>query len=155
MQQRVAIARTLLRMPPVIIVDEPTVGLDPRERIRIRNLLSKLAHNKIVLISTHVVEDVAAACERVLVVSKGRLVFDGPTEDLAEQATGKVWEVKTQQGNEPIVSPTSIRTHETPSADGGTIHRILSNDHIKDAKSKDATLEDGYIWLLSQTDIST
>ncbi len=155
MQQRVAIARTLLRMPPVIIVDEPTVGLDPRERIRIRNLLSKLAHNKIVLISTHVVEDVAAACERVLVVSKGRLVFDGPTEDLAEQATGKVWEVKTQQGNEPIVSPTSIRTHETPSADGGTIHRILSDDHIKDAKSKDATLEDGYIWLLSQTDIST
>ncbi|RZO75494.1 MAG: ATP-binding cassette domain-containing protein, partial [OM182 bacterium] len=113
MQQRVAIARTLLRMPPVIIVDEPTVGLDPRERIRLRNLLSKLARDRIVLISTHVVEDVAAACERVIVIAKGELVFDGGTEELAHRATAKVWEVRTQQGIKPIIPTKSIRTHET------------------------------------------
>jgi len=76
MRQRVAVARTLLRLPPVIIVDEPTVGLDPRERIRFRNLLSKLAEGRVVLFSTHVVEDVSVACERVLVLAGGRLVFD-------------------------------------------------------------------------------
>ena len=65
MRQRVAVARTLLRLPPIIVVDEPTVGLDPRERVRFRNLLSRLAKDRIVLFSTHVVEDVAVACERV------------------------------------------------------------------------------------------
>ena len=62
MRQRVAVARTLLRLPPIIIVDEPTVGLDPRERIRFRNLLSRLAEGRVVLFSTHVVEDVEVAC---------------------------------------------------------------------------------------------
>ena len=73
---------TLLRLPPVIIVDEPTVGLDPRERIRFRNLLRRLAEDRIVLFSTHVVEDVAVACERVL--ARGRLVFDGHPETLSQ-----------------------------------------------------------------------
>ena len=155
MQQRVAIARTLLRMPPVIIVDEPTVGLDPRERIRLRNLLSKLARDRIVLISTHVVEDVAAACERVIVIAKGELVFDGGTEELAHRATAKVWEVRTQQGVKPIIPTQSIRTHETPSADGKTVHRILTSDYLDDAEPVKATLEDGYIWLLSHTDTRT
>jgi multidrug efflux pump subunit AcrB/ABC-type multidrug transport system ATPase subunit len=71
MRQRVAVARTLLRLPSVIIVDEPTVGLDPRERIRFRNLLSRLARGRVVLFSTHVVEDVAVACDRVLVMRRG------------------------------------------------------------------------------------
>ena len=155
MQQRVAIARTLLRMPPVIIVDEPTVGLDPRERIRLRNLLSKLARDRIVLISTHVVEDVAAACERVIVIAKGELVFDGGTEELAHRATAKVWEVRTQQGIKPIIPTKSIRTHETPSADGKTVHRILTSDYLDDAEPVNATLEDGYIWLISHTDTKT
>ena len=91
MRQRVAVARTLLRLPPVIIVDEPTVGLDPRERIRFRNLLSRLAQGRIVLFSTHVVEDVAVACERVIVVTGGRIAFDGTPHELAlsaEDASG-------------------------------------------------------------------
>ena len=71
MRQRVAVARTLLRLPPVIIVDEPTVGLDPRERIRFRNLLASLSKTRVVLFSTHVVEDVAVACDRVIVLARG------------------------------------------------------------------------------------
>ncbi len=72
-----AVARTLLRLPPLNIVDEPTVGLDPRERIRFRNLLARLAKGRVVLLSTHVVEDVAVACERVIVMARGSVVFNG------------------------------------------------------------------------------
>src|SRR5690606_35302934 len=90
MRQRVAVARTLLRKPPVIIVDEPTVGLDPRERIRFRNLLARLAKGRVILFSTHVVEDVAVSCERVLVFSAGQVAYDGAPADLAQQAEGQV-----------------------------------------------------------------
>jgi len=77
MRQRVAVARTLLRLPPIIIVDEPTVGLDPRERIRFRNLLARLAEGRVVLFSTHVVEDVEVACERVIVFATARTSTPG------------------------------------------------------------------------------
>jgi len=150
MRQRVAVARTLLRLPPVIIVDEPTVGLDPRERIRFRNLLSRLARDRIVLMSTHVVEDVAVACDRVLVFCKGQLVFDGGTDTLAETANGHVWEVRKRPDDAMSLPQGSIHTHETPAADGSVIHRIIAQDSPDEsATSLDATLEDGYMWLLS------
>ena len=110
MRQRVAVARTLLRLPPVIIVDEPTVGLDPRERIRFRNLLSRLARDRIVLFSTHVVEDVEVACQRVLVLARGRLLFDGEPGALADTASGRVWELRTG----PRLSPISPRGRSAP-----------------------------------------
>ena len=76
MKQRVGIAQALLNDPQLLIADEPTSGLDPEERVRFRNLLSDLAQGRIVLFSTHVVEDVAVACPRVLVMAGGRVVFD-------------------------------------------------------------------------------
>ena len=152
MKQRVAVARTLLRLPPIIIVDEPTVGLDPRERIRFRNLLSRLARERIVLMSTHVVEDVAVACDRVLVIANGELVFDGGTSELTSSAIGHVWEVRTQLGEDPALPEDAIRTHETPAADGRIVHRIISAEEPEGADPLDATLEDGYMWLLTDTD---
>ena len=150
MRQRVAVARTLLRLPPVIIVDEPTVGLDPRERIRFRTLLSRLARDRIVLISTHVVEDVAIACDRVLVISDGHLVFDGGTDALADSATGRVWEMRTKADEKIALPEGSIRTHETPAADGSIVHRIIATGKPGDAaKVLQSTLEDGYMWLIS------
>ena len=150
MRQRVAVARTLLRLPPVIIVDEPTVGLDPRERIRFRTLLSRLARDRIVLISTHVVEDVAIACDRVLVISEGHLVFDGGTDALADSATGRVWEMRTKADEKIALPEGSIRTHETPAADGSIVHRIIATGKPDDAaKLLQSTLEDGYMWLIS------
>jgi ABC-type multidrug transport system ATPase subunit len=149
MRQRVAVARTLLRLPPVIIVDEPTVGLDPRERIRFRNLLSRLARDRIVLFSTHVVEDVAVACERVLVLARGRLVFDGEPRALADAARGRVWEVRTAADAELDLPAGAIRAEATPAADGSAVHRVLSSERPADgARPLDAALEDGYLWLL-------
>ncbi|MDX1382936.1 MAG: efflux RND transporter permease subunit, partial [Thermoanaerobaculia bacterium] len=151
MRQRVAVARTLLRLPPVIIVDEPTVGLDPRERIRFRNLLSRLGRDRIVLFSTHVVEDVAVACERVLVMAGGRLGFDGEPGALAEVAKGKVWETTGPADRQAELAPGAILADEAPTGDGRVLRRILSREPPEPgARAVEASLEDGYLWLLER-----
>lgn len=150
MKQRVAVARTLLRLPAIIIVDEPTVGLDPRERIRFRNLLARLAETRIVLFSTHVVEDVAISCERVLVIAKSRLRFDGTPSDLATNAVGRVWEKKIEQGEDKSLPEGAILAEEAPDASGDTIQRIIWNESpSEDAKQLNPRPEDGYLWLLA------
>ena len=150
MRQRVAVARTLLRLPPVIIVDEPTVGLDPRERIRFRNLLGRLAEDRIVLFSTHVVEDVAVACERVLVLAGGQLVFDGKPSALADAAVGRVWQTQSAISDEFVVPDGAILAEEAPAADGTVLRRIISDEApTPDATALTASLEDGYLVLIS------
>jgi multidrug efflux pump subunit AcrB/ABC-type multidrug transport system ATPase subunit len=149
MRQRVAVARTLLRLPPVIVVDEPTVGLDPRERIRFRNLLSRLSEGRVVLFSTHVVEDVEVACERVIVMARGRVVFDGVPTDLAAAAEGKVW-VASELEDQPAELPAGARrVDQVPEGDGRTRSRILADGQPLEAAERVApTLEDGYLWLV-------
>jgi multidrug efflux pump subunit AcrB/ABC-type multidrug transport system ATPase subunit len=150
MRQRVAVARTLLRLPSVIIVDEPTVGLDPAERIRFRNLLARLARERIVMFSTHVVEDVAVACERVLVLADGRLLFDGEPAALTEIAQGHVWELRMAPDADWQLPAGAIQAEETPTADGTVVRRILAETEPNAAtRSLAATLEDGYMWLLA------
>ncbi len=146
MKQRVAVARTLLRLPPVIIVDEPTVGLDPRERIRFRTLLARLAEGRVVLFSTHVVEDVAVACERVVVLARGEIVFDGVPADLALEAAGRVWELR---GDDPPLPPDALVVERVPEAGGGGRMRVLSAGRpAPGAHPIEPVLEDGYLWLV-------
>ena len=152
MRQRVAVARTLLRLPPIIIVDEPTVGLDPRERIRFRNLLSRLAEGRVVLFSTHVVEDVEVACERVIVLARGRVVFDGLPADLALEASGKVWVTHLQPGDEASLAEGAMVVDQVPEASGAVRTRVLHASAPHDAAESTApTLEDGYLWLVGET----
>jgi ABC-2 type transport system ATP-binding protein len=149
MRQRVAVARTLLRLPEIIIVDEPTVGLDPRERIRFRNLLSRLAEGRVVLFSTHVVEDVAVACERVLVLAGGRLVFDGLPTDLALEAQGQVWALDIAAGERPELPTGAQIVDQVPQPGGGSRLRILHHapPHT-DATPVEPSLEEGYLRLV-------
>jgi len=149
MRQRVAVARTLLRLPPIIIVDEPTVGLDPRERIRFRNLLSRLAEGRVVLFSTHVVEDVEVACERVIVFAQGRIVFDGKPEDLAHEAVGRVWMLSLVEGQEDSLPSGAMIVDQVPDATGALRSRVLSEERPQEsAEQAPPTLEDGYLWLV-------
>jgi ABC-type multidrug transport system ATPase subunit len=148
MRQRVAVARTLLRLPSIVIVDEPTVGLDPRERIRLRNLLARLAAGRIVLFSTHVVEDVAVACRRVVVLARGRVVYDGAPEGLAEHARGCVWELRV--GDEVFFEPPPGCTvvDQGPDPAGGQRVRLVG-EPPPDASARpvEPSLEDGYLVL--------
>ncbi len=151
MRQRVAVARTLLRLPPVIIVDEPTVGLDPRERIRFRNLLSRLAEGRIVLFSTHVVEDVEVACERVIVLARGRVVFDGLPADLAEAADGRVWVARLAPDEQGTLPPEALVVDQAPEADGTVRLRVLhATAPVPTAEPTAPSLEDGYLWLVGE-----
>lgn len=151
MRQRVAVARTLLRQPPIIIVDEPTVGLDPRERIRFRNLLSRLAEGRVVLFSTHVVEDVAVSCQRVIVLSQGRIGYDGKPADLARLATGMTWEIHLAAGEQVELPAESKVVDQVPEAAGGMRMRILSPSRPHaDAKPIEPVIEDGYLRLVNR-----
>jgi multidrug efflux pump subunit AcrB/ABC-type multidrug transport system ATPase subunit len=149
MRQRVAVARTLLRLPSVIIVDEPTVGLDPRERIRFRNLLAQLSKTRVVLFSTHVVEDVAVACERVIVLARGRKVFDGEPSRLAREAEGWVWELRMKPEEENALPEDALVVDQVPEEDGFSRARILcSRPPLEGAKQVAPNLQDGYLRLV-------
>jgi ABC-type multidrug transport system ATPase subunit len=149
MRQRVAVARTLLRLPPIIIVDEPTVGLDPRERIRFRNLLAKLAENRVVLFSTHLVEDVEVACERVIVLAAGKMVFDGKPSMLAGEAEGMVWEFRIQAGEEKNIRKDAMIVDQIPEEDGFYRARALcSEPPLPQARRISPSLQDGYLQLV-------
>jgi len=149
MRQRVAVARTLLRLPSIIIVDEPTVGLDPRERIRFRNLLAKLSKTRIVLFSTHVVEDVAVACDRVIVMAKGEKVFDGEPPHLAREAEGWVWELRMRPEEENNLPEDALVVDQVPEEGGYSRARVLcSRSPFPEAQKVSPNLQDGYLRLV-------
>jgi len=90
-RRRVSLAQALLGSPAVLILDEPTTGVDPEQRVVLRAVLAELARTSVVVLSTHQTEDVAALCERVIVLDRGRVRYDGPVTELTARAAGRVW----------------------------------------------------------------
>jgi len=147
MKRRVGVAQALLNDPRLLIVDEPTAGLDPEERIRFRNLLADLAGDRTVLLSTHIVEDVAQMCQRLAVMRSGRVAFHGTTSELIEEAQGHVWTL-TSSGTKPEGDLTVVATLRV----GNEIqYRVVGLPQPAfRAVSAQPTLEDGYIWLMRE-----
>jgi ABC-type multidrug transport system ATPase subunit len=147
MKRRVGIAQALLNDPQLLIVDEPTAGLDPEERIRFRNLLVDLAGDRTVLLSTHIVEDVAQMCQRLAVMANGQIAFHGTTAALIHAAEGRVWTIASI-GSKPVGDFTIVSTLQLGS---GIQYRIVGSPSAPvSAASVEPTLEDGYIWLMRQ-----
>jgi ABC-type multidrug transport system ATPase subunit len=148
MRQRVGIAQALLNDPQLLIVDEPTVGLDPEERMRFRHLLTDLAGQRLVIMSTHIVSDVEASATSIAVMSHGQLRFHGTPEELIDRAEGHVWEwtIAAEQMAEvraKFVLCASLRRPE-----GIRVRVVHAEKPVPQAQAVTPVLEDAYTWLL-------
>ena len=151
MKQRVGIAQTLLHLPQIIVVDEPTAGLDPLERIRFRNLLARFSQEKIIIFSTHIVEDIAGSCNRLAVLNHGKVIYTGTPIEMRDLARDKVWEsLLPDQRFEALERDLDMITHVR--VPDGIRVRFLATDPIPEARAVAPTLEDAYLYLLRHGD---
>lgn len=146
-RQRVGIAQALLGNPSLLILDEPTVGLDPEERVRFRNIFSEIAQNKIVLLSTHLVEDVQSICNRVLVVNNGVILYDGEPAKLISQTTGHVGVYLSHLGESV---PKGCQIVLKMNTANGIQCRIVGEKLPDFAQIVEPNLEDAYLYCIEK-----
>ncbi len=150
MKRRVGIAQALVNDPKLLIVDEPTAGLDPEERIRFRNLLVNLASDRSVILSTHIVEDIGQTCRDMAVLAHGQVVFRGSPVEVIEAAGGHVWSLTTSGLEKPNHDMTVVSMmHLTD----GIQYRLVGRDatDYPQAQAVQPGLEDGYVWLMKRS----
>jgi len=147
MKRRVGIAQALVNDPQVLIVDEPTAGLDPEERIRFRNLLVNLAADRTVILSTHIVEDIGQTCREIAVLAAGRVLFRGTPAGLTQAADGHVWTVTRARLEEPEPGLTVVSMLHLAE---GIQYRMVGPraEGPTGAEPARPSLEDGYVWLM-------
>ena len=148
MKQRVGIAQALLNDPQLLIVDEPTVGLDPEERVRFRNLLSDLSGERIVILSTHIVSDVEATATHIVLIHQGRLLRCSAPENLLRELDGKAWEWMVSSDELTALKQKHIVSGTIRRSDGVQV-RVVSVDP-PDAKARNVSpnLEDAYLYFI-------
>ena len=148
MKQRVGIAQALLNDPQLLIVDEPTVGLDPEERVRFRNLLSDLSGERIVILSTHIVSDVEATATHIVLIHKGQLLHESSPEDLLKKMDGKVWEWTVTSDDLPALKQKHIVSGTIRRSDGVQVRVVSESKHDVNAQNISPNLEDAYLYFV-------
>lgn len=149
MRQRVGIAQALLNDPQLLIVDEPTAGLDPEERVRFRNLLSELSGERIVILSTHIVSDVEAVATDIALVAHGHLIVHGVPEGLLARVIGKVWEVIVPSPGLAALRERFLVSSTAHRSDGVHARVVADTAPLPDARSLEPSLEDAYLAALA------
>ena len=154
MKRRVGIAQAMLNDPQILIMDEPTAGLDPGERVRFRNFVSEFSHNRIVLISTHIVSDIEYISTRNAIMKAGQIVGVGTTDELVKQIEGKVWTC-TIPAQDLVRYEMQLRVINQRSEDDGRVSiRYLSDTpEIEGATTVSPRLEDLYLWYFPQANV--
>jgi len=155
MRQRVGIAQALLNDPQLLIVDEPTAGLDPEERVRFRNLLSELAGERIVILSTHIVSDIEAVATDIAILAHGQLLAHGAPEALLSQVTGKIWEVVIPIAELPALREKHLVSNTSHRSDGVHARVVANAAPSAEARQLEPSLEDAYLAVLATQRSST
>lgn len=145
MKQRIGIAQALLNDPELLIVDEPTAGLDPTERVRFRTLLSSLTTNRIILLSTHIISDVEAVASRLVILQEGRILADTTPAALLASAAGSVWSVTTDQTTAMELQANYQVSTMVNQLSGITLRIVSSTRPHSNAAPVDPSLEEAYL----------
>jgi len=148
MKQRVGIAQALLNDPQLLIVDEPTVGLDPEERVRFRNLLSDLSGERIIILSTHIVSDVEATATQIVLVNQGQLLREAAPEDLLMELENKVWEWTVHSDDLPALKSKHIVSGTIRRSDGVQVRVVSGTQPEAQAENVSPNLEDAYLYFI-------
>lgn len=149
MRQRVGVVQALLNDPQLLIVDEPTVGLDPESRVQFRNLLSDLSGERIVILSTHIVSDIEATATDIALIKGGQLLKHASPEEMLQFVEGKIWECVVPSDELPTFRKKYLVSNTLRRSDGVHVRVVTTNPPDSSAKSLAPSLEDAYLYSLA------